>query len=166
MEPQVARRAALVALQSLAPYCLARWAPALRSQDEDSDDGGWRQENFRDFPAAAASHDHSRLPLLPHQRLWQQACCSRLTFCVMPALMQLPTGSVQFIGMHTCQSLGNKSLQVKRQGTAAWQWLGQYSGEATRLHLALFYIYGSYYEWPKRLTGRRIPDSLQTLRPW
>lgn len=42
-------------------------------------------------------------------------------------------------------------MQVRRHGTEVWQWLGRYSGEATRLHLALFYIYGTYYQWPKRL---------------
>lgn len=71
MEPQAARRALLVALQSLAPYCLARWAPALRGQEDDE---GWREDYSprASSTTTAASFDYSRLPLLPHQRLWRQ----------------------------------------------------------------------------------------------
>jgi hypothetical protein len=44
-------------------------------------------------------------------------------------------------------------MQVRRHAADSWQWLGRYSGEAARLHLALFYIYGTYYQWPKRVAG-------------
>lgn len=56
-------------------------------------------------------------------------------------------------------------MQVKQQANAAWQFLGQYSGEAARLHLALFYIYGSYYEWPKRLAGQQTHQTSQDRKP-
>ena len=43
--------------------------------------------------------------------------------------------------------------QAAEQWRGVWEVLLQYSSEATRLHLALFYFYGIYYQWSKRLTG-------------
>lgn len=55
---------------------------------------------------------------------------------------------------HDSLNMASRTVQVQQQAHAAWQFLGQYSCEAARLHLALFYVYGSYYEWPKRLAGQ------------
>ena len=38
-----------------------------------------------------------------------------------------------------------------------WAWLSRHSNTLTRLHLALFYFYGVYYVWPKRVTGA-VPE--------
>lgn len=52
---------------------------------------------------------------------------------------------------------GDTAATVVRQAAERWRGLWevllQYSSEATRLHLALFYFYGIYYQWSKRLTG-------------
>jgi hypothetical protein len=74
MEPSSARRAVLVALQSLTPYCLARWAPA----PVDGGDGSssWRDDSAAVSPTATSPEDVRGLPPLPHQRLWQQVSMS------------------------------------------------------------------------------------------
>lgn len=43
--------------------------------------------------------------------------------------------------------------QIKGTGAAFITHLSRYKGELARLHLALFYYHGIYYQWPKRLTG-------------
>ena len=43
--------------------------------------------------------------------------------------------------------------QAAERWRGVWEVLLQYSSEATRLHLALFYFYGIYYQWSKRLAG-------------
>lgn len=70
MEPGAARRAVLVALQSIAPYYLARWAPPPLDNDEVGS-SSWRDDSPAVSPTAAAA-EASSLPPLPHQRLWQQ----------------------------------------------------------------------------------------------
>jgi peroxin-10 len=49
----------------------------------------------------------------------------------------------------------HKLRQSALKWKAVWQVLLQYSGFATRLHLALFYFYGVYYHWHKRAAGVR-----------
>ena len=41
------------------------------------------------------------------------------------------------------------------------RWVHGQLGVAGRLHLAMFYCYGLYYAWGKRLTG-----ALRSLAPW
>ena len=41
------------------------------------------------------------------------------------------------------------------------RWVNGQLGVAGRLHLAMFYCYGLYYAWGKRLTG-----ALRSLAPW
>ncbi len=47
-------------------------------------------------------------------------------------------------------------LQIRLLTSTLLNVIAQYSGEAARVHLALFYIYGIYYQWPKRLTGELL----------
>lgn len=151
MEPSAARRAVLVALQSLAPYCMARWAPAMPDRE---DNGSWRDDSPTEMTSAATGPDVSRgLPPLPHQRLWQQVSMS---VCGLRCAMAEPllTRKLWKKGATAAAcKLQAVPGQVSRHAAEAWRWLNCYSGEAARLHLALFYIYGTYYEWPKRLAG-------------
>lgn len=45
--------------------------------------------------------------------------------------------------------------QAKKKGAAVLSIAWSHKGAISRLHLALFYYYGVYYQWPKRLTGVR-----------
>ena len=53
-------------------------------------------------------------------------------------------------------SVPHAALQIRLLSSTLLNLFGQYSGEAARVHLALFYIYGIYYQWPKRLTGELV----------
>ena len=151
MEPSAARRAVLVALQSLGPYCVARWAPAMPDRE---DNGSWRDDSPTEMTSAATGQDGpGGLPPLPHQRLWQQVSMS---VCGLRCAMAKPllTRKLWKKGATAAAcKLQAVPGQVSRHAAEAWRWLNCYSGEAARLHLALFYIYGTYYEWPKRLAG-------------
>jgi Pex2 / Pex12 amino terminal region len=70
MEPSAARRAVLVALQSVAPYCLARWAPVPADREDGST--SWQNDSPAVSPTATALQQAGGLQPLPHQRLWQQ----------------------------------------------------------------------------------------------
>jgi Pex2 / Pex12 amino terminal region len=150
MEPGAARRAVLVALQSLAPYCMARWAPAVPDRE---DSGSWRNDSpMRMATAATGPESAGGLPPLPHQRLWQQvSTLARATPCLIKPYVM--TNALEERRRSCSTDAHPAPAQVTRHAAEAWRWLGCYSGEAARLHLALFYIYGTYYEWPKRLAG-------------
>ena len=149
MEPSAARRAVLVALQSLAPYCMARWAPAVPDRE---DSGSWRNDSPTEMTNAATGPEGAgQLPPLPHQRLWQQVSTSCMGRAAgMPLLTRKVWKRSAAAAACNLQAI---PVQVSSHAAEAWRWLGCYSGEAARLHLALFYIYGTYYEWPKRLAG-------------
>jgi Pex2 / Pex12 amino terminal region len=150
MEPSAARRAVLVALQSLAPYCMARWAPAVPDRE---DSGSWRNDSIAVVSTAAIGPEGTgQLPLLPHQRLWQQVSTSVMGYAV-PWQAIVVTEALEEGRSGCITTLQPAPAQVSMHAAEAWRWLGCYSGEAARLHLALFYIYGTYYEWPKRLAG-------------
>mmetsp|Transcript_324 Transcript_324/g.934 ORF Transcript_324/g.934 Transcript_324/m.934 type:complete len:357 (-) Transcript_324:349-1419(-) len=107
VEPGAARRATLVLLQTVLPYCLQRLSLPHGGPGDGAEEIWPPRDVWREGSAAAP-------PPLPHERLWNKVrLASRkvLNFCSV------------------------------------------YSGELARLHLALFYIYGVYYQWPKRLTG-------------
>ena len=80
MEPTAARRAVLVALQSLAPYCMARWAPAIVDRE---DSGSWRDDSPAVLTSPMQPDSGGQLPPLPHQRLWQQVSMS-VVGCAVP----------------------------------------------------------------------------------
>lgn len=96
MEPGAARRAVLVALQSVAPYCLARWAPATRDEEEDGA-AGWLDDSLAASPTAASSADGSGLPLLPHQRLLQQVA--------LPVDMMAPSAASLLHNVHETETM-------------------------------------------------------------
>jgi Pex2 / Pex12 amino terminal region len=164
MEPSAARRAVLVALQSLAPYCMARWAPAVPDRE---DSGSWRNDSPMGMTSAATGPEGpGGLPPLPHQRLWQQVsmpCWSWAALCLGKPLVD--TEALEEARGSRSTNPQAASVQITRHAAEAWRWLGCYSGEAARLHLALFYIYGTYYEWPKRLAGV-IPLTSMNVQSW
>lgn len=64
-------------------------------------------------------------------------------------------GHRQVVGISLMLDLNHAciALQVRLASRKVLNFCSVYSGELARLHLALFYIYGVYYQWPKRLTG-------------
>jgi hypothetical protein len=89
MEPSAARRAVLVALQSLAPYCMARWAPAPPDREDSS--SSWRDDNPAMSPTSTTAQD-AVLPPLPHQHLWQQVSTLVFAALCISSLLCKPNG--------------------------------------------------------------------------
>ena len=70
LEPSAARRTLLVVLQSLVPYFAQRMAPAAAGSQSWQDSGAWMRRDEEQL--SPSKHVKGCLPLLPHQRLWQQ----------------------------------------------------------------------------------------------
>ncbi|KAK9786583.1 hypothetical protein WJX73_010336 [Symbiochloris irregularis] len=53
------------------------------------------------------------------------------------------------------QQLQGITVGARERALLVWAWLSRNSQMLARLHLAMFYFYGLYYVWPKRVAGVR-----------
>jgi peroxin-10 len=141
-KPGAARRGLLVLLQALGPYLAERLVTP-----EDDAFAAWQrmQAEARAQQAAAARH----------QRQNQQTDSSAA------ALLQQVSDAA-----HRLSSATQHAVQpLTRHLPAAVAVLKSHGPTALRVHLALFYLYGLYYQPTKRLTGGRLCSGVPFTPP-
>lgn len=136
--PGPARRGLLVLLQAVGPYLADRLAAAAPAEEGEEEDGfvAWRRAQAEAAAAAAQQQRQEQQgqeapPGRPRQLVQGAADLAQrlratLQLATAPALRRLPTVAA-FVRDH--------------------------AGTLLRLHLAMFYLFGAYYQPSKRATG-------------
>ncbi len=127
--PSLSRRAALVALQSIAPYMLQRLA-TTGGDPEPSTSG-------------AASGATSRSMAVP-----STTCAPRVEHD--GATTHDDDGMTAHATTHLVRRWRVWAVSHSRHVA---QWLLQHGPLLLRIHVAVFYLYGTFFHWHKRLTG-------------
>jgi peroxin-10 len=142
--PGPTRRGVLVLLQALGPYLAERLAAP-----EDDGFAAWQQAQAA---ARAESARQQRQQRQQQQQETQPATAAAL-------LLQRVAAAAQQLAAATQHA----ARPVTRHLPAAASFLTQHGGTLVRIHLALFYIFGLYYQPSKRVSGK---DPLLLNRCW
>eukprot|EP00887_Chlorella_sp_A99_P001923 scaffold18.g1923.t1 len=130
--PVAARRGALVLLQALGPYLADRLAATQQDDDLAAWQAGLWQQQQQQRQQQQQEQQGEEPPL------WRRALVA-----------------AQATARHAGEAASGAALTAARHFPRATVLLQEHWASLLRLHLALFYLYGTYYQPSKRATGVR-----------
>jgi peroxin-10 len=137
--PSAQVRVLLTLLQSLGPAVLTRLTASL---DRASDEGRLQYDPTGFDDSDDTQHGSSHGLAYQQQDLQQQD-------------LQQASSSTQRSMRQLLQQVQSSLQQVQQQLAPHWPSIKSWLVFAARVHLAVFYLHGNYYEWSKRLLGVR-----------
>jgi hypothetical protein len=140
LPPSTLRRGVLVLLQSLGPYALEKLDPTTGNHSGAV--GAWTPQ-----PRSSSSSSRMAASFQPESQHTQQEQFAWLQH----ALRQMHLAATQL------QAWTERLKALARERCPlAVQFFSENGPALVRLHLALFYVFGMYYQLPKRLTGESL----------